>query len=122
MIQVLLTIEWEQFNTLKLLILYTSIVIKYLQSTKHSIDFAMFFVHIQRNLRNITTIAKNAKDEIKIFGGKANIYTHEYGVWQFRVWLSNENKCVRKSLRTKAKIYVIEQAEKLYIKIRNESN
>ena len=54
---------------------------------------------------------KHTKEEVKIFGGKANIYTNEYGVWQFRVWLCNENKYVQKSLRTKVEMYSIKQAE-----------
>ena len=75
---------------------------------------------MQKNLQSTATMAKHTKEEVKIFGGKANIYTNEYGVWQFRVWLRNENKYVRKSLRTKVKMYAIEQAEELYIEIRNE--
>ena len=75
---------------------------------------------MQKNLQSTATMEKHTKEEVKIFGGKANIYTNEYGVWQFRVWLRNENKYVRKSLRTKVKMYAIEQAEELYIEIRNE--
>jgi|TARA_B100000315_G_scaffold208219_1_gene203422 hypothetical protein len=52
---------------------------------------------------------KNNKEEYKILGGKATIYTNDYGVWQFRLWLTTENKYVRKSLRTKVKTYAIEQ-------------
>ena len=77
---------------------------------------------MQKNLQSTATMAKHTKEEVKIFGGKASIYTNEYGVWQFRVWLRNENKYVRKSLRTKVKMYAIEQAEELYIEIRNENN
>jgi len=48
-------------------------------------------------------MAKNNKEEVKILGGKATIYTNDYGVWQFRLWLTTDNKYVRKSLRTKVK-------------------
>tara|TARA_B100000959_G_scaffold202155_1_gene211558 strand:- start:220 stop:525 length:306 start_codon:yes stop_codon:yes gene_type:complete len=63
---------------------------------------------------------ERTKEEHKILGNKAKIYIDEYGIWQFRLWLTNENKYVRKSLRTKVKAYAIEQAEELYFKIRNE--
>ena len=49
---------------------------------------------MQKNLQSTATMAKHTKEEVKIFGGKANIYTNEYGVWQFRVWWRNENKYV----------------------------
>ena len=65
-------------------------------------------------------MAENNKNEVKILGGKATIYTNKFNVWQFRHWLRNENKYVRKSLRTKVKTYAIEQAEELYFEIRNE--
>lgn len=65
-------------------------------------------------------MAKHNNEEVKTLGGQATIYTNEYGVWQFRLWLTTENKYVRKSLRTKVKTYAIEQAEELYIEIRNE--
>jgi len=47
-------------------------------------------------------MAKHNKEEVEILGGKATIYTNDYGVWQFRLWLTTDNKYVRKSLRTKA--------------------
>ncbi len=63
---------------------------------------------------------KHNKEEIEILGGKATIYTNAYGVWQFRLWLTTDNKYVRKSLRTKVKDYAITKGKKLYIKIRRD--
>ena len=63
-------------------------------------------------------MAKHNKEEVQILGGKATIYTNDYGVWQFRLWLTTDNKYVRKSLRTKVKDYAITEGEKLYIQIR----
>ena len=42
-------------------------------------------------------MAKHKKEEVEILGGKATIYTNDYGVWQFRLWLTTDNKYVRKS-------------------------
>jgi len=44
-------------------------------------------------------MAKHNKEEVEILGGKATIYTNDYGVWQFRLWLTTDNKYVRKSLK-----------------------
>lgn len=65
-------------------------------------------------------MAKHNKEEVEILGGKATIYTNDYGVWQFRLWLTTDNKYVRKSLRTKVKDYAITEGEKLYIQIRSD--
>lgn len=65
-------------------------------------------------------MTKHNLDEKKILGGKATIYKNIYGVWQFRLWLTNDEKYVRKSLRTKIKNHAIKQAEELYFKIRSE--
>ena len=65
-------------------------------------------------------MAKHNADETKILDSKAVIYKNEYGVWQFRYWLTTENKYVRKSLRTKVKTKAKEDAEDLYFKIRVE--
>ncbi len=56
-------------------------------------------------------------NETKILGNKATIYTNKFGMWQFRLWLANENKYVRKSLKTKEKTLAIERGEELYIEI-----
>ena len=65
-------------------------------------------------------MAQHNADETKILDSKAVIYKNEYGVWQFRYWLTTENKYVRKSLRTKVKTKAKEDAEDLYFKIRVE--
>ncbi|WP_424452208.1 hypothetical protein [Planktomarina temperata] len=39
-------------------------------------------------------MAKHNKEEVEILGGKATIYTNAYGVWQFRLWLTTDNKFV----------------------------
>lgn len=41
------------------------------------------------------------QNEVAIYGGEALIYTNDFGVWQFRCWISDEGKYIRKSLRTK---------------------
>jgi hypothetical protein len=65
-------------------------------------------------------MTKHNAEEVKILGGKASIYKNQYGIWQFRFWLQNDEKYVRKSLRTKVRIYAVEQAEDLYFEIRAE--
>ena len=67
-------------------------------------------------------MTKHNSEEIKILDGKATIYTNQYNVWQFRFWLQNDEKYVRKSLRTKEKIHAIVLAEKLYHKVQNEQD
>jgi len=56
----------------------------------------------------------------KNFGNKAVIKQNKFGVWQFRMWISNEKKYVEKSLRTKNKTDAVDLAEELYIQLRNE--
>ena len=65
-------------------------------------------------------MAKHNKEEVAILGGKATIYTNDYGVWQFRLWLTTDNKYVCKSLLTKIKDYAIIDGKKLYIQIRSD--
>ena len=40
-------------------------------------------------------------ERIDIYGGKATIKQNKFGVWQFRMWVSNEKRYYEKSLRTK---------------------
>ena len=54
------------------------------------------------------------KNEINIGNGKAVIYENGYGVWQFRVWLADENKYFRKSLRQKNREEAIRIANELW--------
>lgn len=58
-----------------------------------------------------------AKNEVEIYGGKAIIFTNDYDVWQFRCWVSNEKRYVRKSLRTKIRADAIELAEEEFLAI-----
>ena len=44
-----------------------------------------------------------AFDETDILGGKAIILMNDFGIWQFRMWVGDEKKYVRKSLKTKDK-------------------
>ena len=43
------------------------------------------------------------KNEVRIYNSKAVIYQNDYDVWQFRMWLADEDKYIRQSLRTKDK-------------------
>ena len=53
--------------------------------------------------------------EIAIFD-EACIYKRvEY--WQFRIWLPKENKCARKSLRTRSELPAIEKGKAAYLDI-----
>ena len=54
------------------------------------------------------------KNEVNIKGTKAVIYQNDYGVWQFRIWLADEDKYFRQSLRTKNKEDAIEKGEELF--------
>ena len=67
-------------------------------------------------------MAKHNADETQVLNSKAVIYKNEYGVWQFRFWLRNENKYLRRSLRTKVKSYAMEEAEQLYFEVRTRQN
>ena len=58
-----------------------------------------------------------AFDETDILGGKAVILMNEFDIWQLRMWVSAEKKCVRKSLKTKDKTDAIQRAEKKVIEI-----
>ena len=51
------------------------------------------------------------KNEIRIYNSKAVIYQNDYDVWQFRMWLADEDKYIRQSLRTKDKAKAIADAE-----------
>ena len=54
------------------------------------------------------------KNEVRIYNSKAVIYQNDYDVWQFRMWLADEDKYIRQSLRTKDKAKAIADAEALY--------
>ena len=54
------------------------------------------------------------KNEVRIYNSKAVIYQNYYDVWQFRMWLADEDKYIRQSLRTKDKAKAIADAEALY--------
>ena len=54
------------------------------------------------------------KNEVRIYNSKAVIYQNDYDVWQFRIWLADEDKYFRQSLRTKDKAKAIADAEEMY--------
>ena len=58
------------------------------------------------------------KDEINILGSKAVIFQNSFGVWQFRMWLADEDKYFRQSLRTKNREDAIHKAEDMYAELR----
>lgn len=58
-----------------------------------------------------------ARCEREILGGKAIIFLNDFDVWQFRCWVSEEKKYVRKSLKTKDATQAIALGEDAYIKI-----
>jgi len=59
------------------------------------------------------------KDEHQIFEGAAKIYRNEASgdVWQFRMWVSEEQKYVRRTLKTRDRESAIELARTMYLEI-----
>ncbi|MBL1320029.1 MAG: tyrosine-type recombinase/integrase [Methylophaga sp.] len=55
------------------------------------------------------------EDEIAIFDEAVIHKRGEY--WQFKLWLNDEQKYARKSLRTRSKITAIEKAKRFYLEI-----
>ena len=60
---------------------------------------------------------KHNADDTKVLDSSAVIFKNKFGVWQFRYWLKNENKYIRRSLKTKVKDYAMKEAKELYFKI-----
>ena len=62
------------------------------------------------------------RDEQDLFDGRIRIYrtTHSGNVWQFQMWISDEKKYIRKSLRTRDKEIAINLAEDLFIEARTK--
>ena len=58
-----------------------------------------------------------AFDETDILGGKAIILMNDFGIWQFRMWVSGEKKYVRQSLKTKDKTDATSKAEQKVFEI-----
>ena len=58
-------------------------------------------------------------ERIDIYGGKATIKQNKFGVWQFRMWVSNEKRYYEKSLRTKRRAEAIDKAEEMYFDLQN---
>ena len=58
-----------------------------------------------------------ALNETGLLGGKAIIFQNDFDIWQFRCWISEEKKYVRKSLKTKDRHQAIALGEELYIQI-----
>lgn len=66
--------------------------------------------------------SKSYLDQTAIFGGKAFIFRTPASrdKYQFRIWIPEEKKYFRKSLKTSSKSEAIERAEALYIEIRSK--
>jgi integrase len=71
----------------------------------------------------IKRLNKNQKqvrmhDVLEIYDGEVRIFrtTHSGDVWQLRMWISQEKKYIRKSLKTRDKLIAIEIAKAEYIK------
>ena len=45
------------------------------------------------------------------------MYLQASEYWQFRMWLPKENKCARKSLRTRSEATAIEKGKAAYLEI-----
>jgi len=62
------------------------------------------------------------RDEQDLFDGRIRIYrtTHSGDVWQFQMWIGEEKKYIRKSLRTRDKETAINRAEDLFIEARTK--
>lgn len=62
------------------------------------------------------------RDEHDLFDGRIRIYrtTHSGDVWQFQMWIGEEKKYIRKSLRTRDKEIAINRAEDLFIEARTK--
>ena len=56
-----------------------------------------------------------AEGEIAIFDEACVYKRGEY--WQFPLWLPKENKCARKSLRTRSKSTAVERGKAAYLEI-----
>jgi hypothetical protein len=70
----------------------------------------------------IKRLNKNQKqvrmhDVLDIYDGEIRIFrtTHSGDVWQLRLWISQEKKYIRKSLKTRDKLIAIEMAKTEYI-------
>ena len=70
----------------------------------------------------IKRLNKNQKqvrmhDVLEIYDGEVRIFrtTHSGDVWQLRMWISQEKKYIRKSLKTRDKLIAIESAKAEYI-------
>jgi integrase len=61
------------------------------------------------------TRAKEEKGEVLIYDNAVIYQRGEY--WQFRMWLANENKYARKSLKTKNKMIALERGKECYLEI-----
>jgi len=91
---------------------------KYLQSNKSLFDFVEFFLFTYKETYKFYALLRfiviyMPKNEVRIYNSKAVIYQNDYDVWQFRMWLADEDKYIRQSLRTKDKAKAIADAEAL---------
>ena len=59
-------------------------------------------------------------ERVEVFSNKALTKQSKFGVWQFRMRISNDKKYVEKQLRSKKKTDAVDLAEELYMQLRNE--
>ncbi len=57
---------------------------------------------------------------IAIFGGKASVKQNRFGVWQIKIWVRENNKYYRKSLRTRDENLARTLAEDEYLEIKSK--
>lgn len=70
-------------------------------------------------IHKIRSATPTILDKQDVFGGKARIYrTPASGdVWQFRMWIAEEKKYVRQSLKTRDRETAVERAEQKYLEL-----
>ena len=83
------------------------------------IDFVKFSCYTYKETNKLDALLRfividMPKNEVRIYNSKAVIYQNDYDVWQFRIWLADEDKYFRQSLRTKDKAKAIADAEEMY--------
>ena len=93
-----------------------NVLTKYWQSKKSLIDFVEFSCYTYKETYKLDALLRfividMPKNEVRIYNSKAVIYQNDYDVWQFRIWLADEDKYFRQSLRTKDKAKAIADAE-----------
>ena len=87
------------------------------------LDSVGFFFSVKNKVSNYINYYKAqilSTERIDIYGSKATIKQYKFGVWQFRMWVSNVKRYYEKSLRTKSRTEAIDKAEEIYFDLQNE--